>query len=211
MSGGNIQSDEVLKSTTDTCAKSDEQPILLFISSRMDDSLKPFREAVSQALAPYRDFVGLWRFENLPAGERDSEDRFLRGVSMSDAVIFISKSDVRAGTSAEIQFAVNIGKDILSFEIASDEVTEPLRLLREAVRAIATVKVVSDDLEAFGTNVGSTVRDYLIRRIRHPGVSPSRADKLKRILDESKSRMLRAFLSLGIVQGTAESLVVTIQ
>jgi hypothetical protein len=166
-----------------------EKPIAVFMSSRMGSELMPFRKRLDRALRPYEDFLRIWRFETLPPSEPESDQTFLRGVAESDLVIFVSGSDIKEGTEQEIVRAIELGKDLLVFELADVVPDERARCVRDLVRTYSSTATIPTAPNEFEAAVRLAVRDYLIRRLRDPAVTPIRRELLRQLRADSYERL----------------------
>jgi hypothetical protein len=63
---------------------------MLFLSSRQNAELNPYRDWALAELAPFDQFLDVWRFEDQPASPYSPEARYISGVDASRLVLFIA-------------------------------------------------------------------------------------------------------------------------
>lgn len=180
-----------------------EKPISVFMSSRMGPELMPFRERLDRAVRPYGDFLRIWRFETRPPSEPVPDETYLRGVAESDLVIFLSGSDIKEGTEQEISRAIELGKDLLVFELAGVGPDDRARRVRDLVRAHSSTATIPTSPNEFESAVRVALRDYLIRRLRDPAITPVRRELLRRLRADARERMRSRWEA--VVEATAAS------
>jgi hypothetical protein len=146
----------------------------------------------------------VWRFEDQPASSSSPEEVYLRGVEISDVIVFIAGSDTSEPTAQEISSAIAWGKDILCFRLPSE--TRSMRVidLVERIRANgATTKDVPSDEQAFRTEVVQAIKGWLVGRARQ-APPQRRSHRLRTRLTESKARTVQLWLTAGLSERLAD-------
>lgn len=178
-----------------------EQPLVAFVSSRMDNDTKWARKAVAEALCS-SSFVQPWLFENAPASSQPVVRGYLDRVHTSDLVIWLAERETTAAVRTEITTALKSGRRILVFRITpppSDSSTESL------IEKTNTRYVHVTESEELKRELLAALDDEIVRSWRSVG-PPNQNALLDRLYSQSRSRCIDRWLAAGVPAPVAEDM-----
>jgi hypothetical protein len=180
-----------------------EPPLVAFVSSAMDDEMKPAREIAFKLLGS-REFLRPFVFENAPASPEPVDEDFLRRVRGADMVVWLVGTQTTDPVRNEIREALASLRPLLIFRLpvnAPAKETEAL-LSEVGLRAKWDRLVTVEDL---AESLKLAISDVIARAVRgKPGLG-----RLALLDDQdrrSRARCIRRFLAVGVSQAVAETL-----
>lgn len=147
-----------------------EYPLLVFVSSRMNDDHERVRD---EAIAAIEDLsTQPWAFELIGPSGQPPQELYLQAVERCDIFIWLSTGTTTTPVAEEVRHAITVGKTILAFVIPDglqDDLTRELITAVQGVAVTDQLKSVDDVYEA----VSAAIIDEATRRFRLPQGVPS--------------------------------------
>jgi hypothetical protein len=95
-----------------------EEPLLVFVSSQINDELMPWRRSARQTII--ESGMTPWIFENTPASDQSAERTYLSAVANCDVFIWIFAGLTSEAIAEEVNLAQKLKKKLLVFRITSE-------------------------------------------------------------------------------------------
>ena len=175
---------------------SGENPLMVFISSVMNDEMSRARERLTFQIKNLMGFIP-WTFEFTPASSEDVEEGYLRKVREADFVVWLVGSETRPAVQKEIREALFTNKRLLIFRMPiDDQRDEKTQQLLSEVGLRAKYYDLSDYYQ-LTTAFEKSISDEMIRAVRgKPGLS--RIAKINEIFLGSRARCIERWQASGI-------------
>lgn len=179
--------------TREAPAAPGEHPVRVFVSSAIDEELKPWRVA---ALSTVHAFPRLsaWAFEYAPPSSELVEESYLRKVRESEFVLWLVGSVTPAAVEAEVREAVAGRKHLLAFLLPCPARDARTRKLLAETR-VKWFPIGS--IEDFPGVLDAALWDEIARALRDaPGLAPlAQLDRMRR---DAKGRCIALWARAGI-------------
>ena len=188
---------------TDEPILTNEDPLLVFISSRQDEELSRPR---AWAIKEVDNYPGMkvWAFEDASASSEAARERYIRNAGRADIVIWLIGSTTTTPIVEEVSACMRAQGRLLAFKLPTAERDEETEVLIEKVSDYTTWKTVenADDLPA---HIRASLTDEMLRRYRDP--APVNHDLfLKQKHRESIAETKRLWTTLGVPEDIATEL-----
>lgn len=174
---------------------SGEQPLVVFISSVMNNELSWARNQATERILGLSGFIP-WAFEYTPASSEDAKDGYLRKVRESDLVIWLVGASTTKPVASEIREALSANRRLLVFLLPTENRDETTEALKEEVGTRAKWTTVNTQSE-FSDVLEKTISDEIIRALRNkPGMG--RLAILNELISTSRARCLARWRATGL-------------
>jgi hypothetical protein len=180
-----------------------ELPRLAFISSVIDDELRPVRKRVVATLGQ-APFLLPWAYEMTPASSETVGDDYLRMVREATLVLWFAGTRTTSPVEQEIAEALAADRRLLVFVLPAQGRDRPTEELLEKVRPHAHYCRL-DDLDRLEAEVEAAVADELARALDGEP-SRSRAERLDALGRKSRARCVQRWLAAGVEPRLAREL-----
>ena len=91
---------------------------MVFISSRQDDEMKPYRDEADSAIDAF-PLTRPWAFENMPASSESAREYYLRNAAEADYVVWLVGAETTQPVSDEIHICISVQGKLLAFLVPS--------------------------------------------------------------------------------------------
>src|SRR3989442_1327444 len=177
-----------------------ERPLLVFISSVMNDELRWAREETIRVFTG-TDIASVWAFERTPGSSEPLTETYLRKVRESDLFIWLVGEVTTEPVACEVREALESARSFLVVKLPAsrrDAFTESL--LAEISTRVKWIDLKeSADLPA---QLELTVADEMIRAMRRqPGLG--RVALLQEMGRASRARCIERFQAAGLARAEA--------
>lgn len=182
---------------------SNEQPLMVFISSRMSEEMEYPRQLAVDTINNL-DYGRPWAFEYAPASSEPADRTYLRKVSEADFVLWLVGSETTPAVTDEITTAITYERRLLVFILPFENRDHRTEKLLGYVSDYTKWKEIHtvDDL---AVQIKQSLSDELTSALRNP-VSPNRRAKLQYERRLSVSRCKTAWLAIGVDDALADEM-----
>ena len=172
-----------------------EPPLLAFISSVIDDEVRPARECVERTLS-VAPFLHPWVFEHTPASSQGLSESYLEKVRRSAFVFWLVGSRTTEPVEKEVEEALSSRRRLIVLMLPTEKRDATTRELLARVRPAVKYREVAS-LDELATEVDRSVSDEINRALQDlPGMSRvARLDELGRA---SRARCIERWEAAGV-------------
>jgi hypothetical protein len=180
-----------------------ERKLRVFLSSRQNEELNPYREWAAAEVARYDGFLTLVRFESVASATQTPEEIYNAGVQTSDVVLVVIGSDVSNAVRNEVATAIRCEVDLLAFVL-------PIERSAEAANLIETIKPkfakeAPLDEKGFHEAVQAALNQWIVSRVA-TGTWQARDELLAERARASTERLRDLFAASGLHETLAAAL-----
>ena len=180
-----------------------ENNLLVFISSKMNDEMKPARMIAVESIKQV-EFGGPWAFDFTPASAETAEDTYLRKVREADFVVWLVGAETTQPVVDEVNEVISSNGRLLVFKLPVEQRDSQTQDLLDWVGQFVKWSEV-DSIEDLQVSISESFADAMIHAVRNP-FTPARRKKLLQDIRLSISRCKERLLSLGVEEATAEEM-----
>ena len=173
---------------------------MVFISSRQDDEMKPYRDEADSAIDAF-PLTRSWAFENMPASSESAREYYLRNAAEADYVVWLVGAETTQPVIDEIHTCISAQGKLLAFLLPSISRDESTKRLLEEVGNYAKWRTVESPGE-LGDHIEAAISDDIIRGTRDPAPR-DRSRRLMRLHGENIARCKRSWVALGVPEDVA--------
>ena len=186
-------------SEADQTIRSGEPPLIAFVSSVMNDELRPAREIVERMLLK-PEFLP-WLFEHTPASSENMQESYLQKVREATFVFWLVGRRTTEPVEKEIREALAAQRRLIVLKLPAEERDAATHQLLEEVRERVRYSEVAS-LDDLPRQVDLAVGDEIKRALKdRPGMS--RVARLEELSRASRARCLERWQVAGVEAGLA--------
>lgn len=172
-----------------------ELPLRVFISSVMDDEMKPMRKEAHIAIGEPK-YMWPWTFEYTPASAEATDENYLRHVREADAVLWLVGSKTTQPVVNEIREALSNNRPLIIMRLTGASPDEPTKKLIKEVGLRA--KYQYTDLNGLREAIALSFGDEITRAWRSASPSTNRPALLDMLGRESRARCVVRWQASGL-------------